>query len=136
MKIRGGMPRISRICSRRRKKKVVKSEESPWARAASIMFCEAWKRLTPRPPGISRVSRREPSGFSAYSPFMRMPRSGFQQTTTITGTVWRFSTAARPVTERPAPSVSCAFVCARSGSMTSNASDHLGLDPLADARGR
>ncbi|MAG31907.1 MAG: hypothetical protein CL908_13545 [Deltaproteobacteria bacterium] len=51
--------------------------------------------------GISRVSRRLPSGFSAYSPLMRIPRSGFQQTITTTGSPCRCSTAARPVTQSP-----------------------------------
>ena len=64
MKMRGGMPRIALISSRRRKKNVVKSDDTPSAWPASIMFWQAWNRLTPRPPGISRVSRSVPSGSS------------------------------------------------------------------------
>ena len=75
-------------------KNVVNSDETPSACAASIMFWHAWNRLEPRPPGIGRVERSVPSGFSSYSPCMRMPRSGFQNTNTIAATLWMFSIAA------------------------------------------
>ena len=50
---------------------------------------------------MGRVDRSVPSGFSSYSPCMRMPRSGFQNTNTMAATLWMFSMAAWPVTGRP-----------------------------------
>ena len=53
---------------------------------------------------------------------MRMPRSGFQQITTITGTLSIDSTASWPVTGRPAPSIRSSGFWARSASIVANAS--------------
>ena len=77
------------------------------------MFWHAGYTLDPRPPGMWRVARSVPSGFSPYSPFMRMPRSGFQNTNTSAETTSMLSIAAWPVTGRPEPSTSSSALCAR-----------------------
>ena len=120
--MRGGTCRSSFTSASTSPKNVVNSDCTPSACAASIMFWHIGKMLEPRPPGIGRVWRSVPSGFSSYSFFIRTPRSGFQNANTMAPTTSTWSIAAWPVTGRPTPSISCSADWARCSSIVANAS--------------